>query len=86
MYAGWTDRGDSNPDRRGQNPACCHYTTVQKAASLEKEDGAPGRTRTSDLGLRKPALYPLSYESMVGPRGLEPRTIGLKVRSSNHLS
>jgi hypothetical protein len=27
--------------------------------------GAPGRTRTCDLGIRSPLLYPLSYERVL---------------------
>lgn len=57
---------DSNHDSRLQRPLSCHWTTSQRHKrsivylSTHKE-GAPGRTRTCDLLLRRQTLYPLSY-------------------------
>ncbi len=65
------------------------------------EDGAPERIRTSDLRLRRPSLYPLSYGRIRGCQkavaqegggevacleGLEPPTRGLEGRCSIQLS
>ena len=40
-------------------------TTVGAALAARSENGAPGRSRTGDLPLRRGKLYPLSYRGVV---------------------
>lgn len=48
--------------------------------------GDPGGTRTLDLRLRRPPLYPLSYRTLVRPTRLELVTYEVGTRCSIHLS
>lgn len=48
---------------------------------MGEPSGVPERTRTSDLWLRRPALYPLSY-GHIGEHMVQPRLLLYRVASA----
>ena len=58
--------------------ASCTLRNEQSYACRSEHifDGAPGRTRTCDLEIRRLLLYPLSYEGWTARKGLWEASLG----------
>src|SRR5438067_3373914 len=86
----WGGRWDSNPQQRGSQP---RTLPLSYGHHWSLAFGLPGGTRTHNLRLRRPLLYPVELRAaeqaparkLVGARGFEPPTSCSQSRRATRL-
>ena len=70
LHSLWWNWGESNPQPPGCKPGALPIAPQPRV-------GRPGWSRTSNLRLKRPLLFQLSYGPLVAAAGFEPATSGL---------